>query len=210
MRRLPAATLATAIKINRDSAGIKTACFTNGVAPANDALRKVRETKTYFDVRILASIFVIFVAALASAQETAVTLSVDGKAVLVLQAPSDAKVTFSNAYVNIKTPKMSVYIWAVPDAKVANDAVPRVADLIKSEFVKFKTTSTKDITIAGAPAKYVTGSGNEADDGDPGNADVVLFEAGDHVFAACIHGEFDDAARERAPMMAVLKTTHTP
>jgi hypothetical protein len=161
-------------------------------------------------MRILASVFITFFTGLASAQETAVPLQVDGKPALILQVPSEAKITSSNAYVNIKTAKMSLYIWGVPDAKVANDAAPRVADLIKSEFVKFKTTSTKDIKIGGAPAKYITGSGNEADDGDPGNADVVLFEAGDHVFAACIHGEFDDASRERAPMMAILKTAHAP
>jgi hypothetical protein len=161
-------------------------------------------------MRIFISATISFLlVAVASAQET-VTLTVDGKPALVLQAPVSAKTTSSNAYVNIKTAKLSLYIWAAPDAKVAKDAMPRVAELIKSEFVKFQTTSVKDITIAGAPAKDVIGSGNEADDGDPGHAEVILFEAGDHVFAACVHGEFDDAFREKEPMMAVLKTVHAP
>ena len=82
--------------------------------------------------------------------------------------------------------------------------------MIKSEFVKFKAMSVKDLTIAGAPAKDVIGAGNEADDGDPGHAEVILFEVADHVFAACVHGEFDDAFREKEPMMAVLKTAHAP
>jgi len=30
------------------------------------------------------------------------------------------------------------------------------------------------------------------------------------VFAGCVHGEFDDASRARAPMMAVLQTAHLP
>jgi hypothetical protein len=162
-------------------------------------------------MRIFASAFLSFVfAAIASAQEISVALTVDGKPALVLQAPASAKTTSSNAYINIKTAKLSLYIWAAPDAKVANDATPRVAELIKSEFVKFKTTSVKDITVAGAPAKDVIGSGNEADDDDSGHAEVILFEVGDHVFAACVHGEFDDAFREREPMMAVLKTARVP
>jgi len=147
---------------------------------------------------------------LASGQDTSVTLSVDGKAALVLQAPSAAKITSSNAYVNIRTAKMSLHVWAVPGAKTANDAVPRAGELIKSEFIKFKVTTVSDLVIADAPAKHVIGSGNEADDGDPGNAEVVLFVVGGHVFAGCVHGEFDDASRARAPMMTVLRTAHVP
>jgi hypothetical protein len=160
--------------------------------------------------KILILVFVTCMAVLASAQDTTVTLSVDGKPALALTAPAAAKVTSSNGYVNIKTTNMSLHIWAVPHAATLKDAHPRVADLIKSEFVKFKTNATKDMVIAGAPAKHVFGSGNEADDGDPGNAEVVLFVVGGNVFAACVHGEFDDASRASAPMMAVLQTAHVP
>jgi hypothetical protein len=65
-----------------------------------------------------------------------------------------------------------------------------------------------DLVIAGAPAKHVTGSGNEADDGDPGNAEVVFFVAGGRVFAGCVHGEADDSSKARAAMMTVLNTAH--
>ena len=41
-------------------------------------------------------------------------------------------------------------------------------------------------------------------------AEVVLFVVGGHVFAACVHGEFDAAFRARTPMMAVLKTAQMP
>jgi hypothetical protein len=159
---------------------------------------------------ILTRLFITFMAVPGWALETSVTLSVDGKPALVLQAPSAAKVTCSNAYVNIRTTNMSLHVWAVPNAKSAADALPRTGELIKSEFIKFKTTAIKDLVIAGAPAKHVTGSGNEADDGDPGNAEVILFASGGHVFAGCVHGEFDDASRARAPMMAVLRTAQSP
>jgi hypothetical protein len=159
---------------------------------------------------ILAAIFLASLAVRASAQETTVTLSVEGKPLLALTAPASAKVTSSNGYVNIHTTNMSLHVWAVPKAKTAKAALPRAAEVIKSEFIKFKTNAIMDMVIAGAPAKHVTGSGNEADDGDPGNAEVVFFVVGGHVFAGCVHGEFDDASRERAPMMAVLQTAHAP
>jgi hypothetical protein len=161
-------------------------------------------------MRLLASIFIMSIAVRASAQDKNVTLSVDGKPALALRAPAAAKVTSSNGYVHIRTTNMSLHVWAVPNARTANDAVPRAAELVKSEFIKFKTTAAMDMVIAGAPARHVTGSGNEADDGDPGNAEVVFFVVGGHVFAGCVHGEFDDAARARAPMMAVLQTAHAP
>ena len=163
-----------------------------------------------FITRILASVFIASAAVVASAEEKSVTLTVDGKPVLALTAPAAAKVTASNGYVNVRTTNVSLHVWAVRGAKSVNDALPRVAGLIKSEFINFKTTSSTDMLIAGTPAKYVTGSGNEADDGDPGNAGVVFFVAGGRVFAGCVHGEFDDASRARAPMLALLMTARVP
>jgi hypothetical protein len=160
--------------------------------------------------RLLATVFVAFAAALAPGQTTTVTLLVNAKPALALTAPADAKVTSSNGYVNIRTTNMSLHVWAVPNAATAKDALPLAADLIKSEFIKCGTTVVEDIVVAGAPAKHVLGSGNEADDGDPGNAEVVLFAVGTRVFAGCVHGEFDDASRARAPMMTLLQTAHSP
>ena len=157
-------------------------------------------------LRILAFVFLAFMAIPAWAEDTTVTLSLDGNPSLALTAPAAAKVISSNGYVNIKTTNMSLHVWVAPRAATAKDALPDVPELIKGEFVKFKTKDIKDVGIAGAPAKHVFGSGNEADDGDPGNAEVVLFVVGGRVFAGCVHGEFDDAARASAPMMAVLRT----
>ena len=161
-------------------------------------------------IRLLTSVFFLSTATLSMAQDATATLSVDGKPALALQVPPDAKVTLSNGYVNIHTSNMSLHVWAVPKAKTVAKALPRTAEIIKGEFIKYAITSTEDITVAGAPAKHVIGAGNEADDGDPGHAEVVLFKVGKHVFAACVHGEFDDASRARAPMMAMLQTARTP
>jgi hypothetical protein len=161
-------------------------------------------------VGIMASLFFTSLAALAAAPTTNITLSVDAKPALVLKAPAAARVLSTNGYVRIQTTNLTLYVWAVPNAKTANDALPRAADIIKSEFLKFKTNAVMDLVIAGAPAKHVTGSGNEADDGDPGNAEVVLFVVGGRAFAGCVHGEADDAAKARAAMMTVLNTAQTP
>ena len=138
-----------------------------------------------------------------AAQETSVTLSVDAKPALVLKAPAAAKVISTNGFIRIQTTNLTLYVWAVPNAKSVDEALPRAAEIIKSEFVNFKTNATMDMVIAGAPARHVIGSGNEADDGDPGNAEVVFFAVGGRVFAGCVHGEADDASKARAAMMAV-------
>jgi hypothetical protein len=158
---------------------------------------------------LLAWIFTISLAFPVLAQDKSATLSLDGRPALGLQVPAAAKITSSNGYVNIRTTNMSLHVWAVPGAKTV-DVLPRMAELIKSEFVKFNITSSMDMVVAGAPAKHVLGSGNEADDGDPGHAEVVIFMVGGRVFAGCVHGEFDDASRARAPMMTVLQSAHAP
>jgi hypothetical protein len=163
----------------------------------------------YQIMRLLALVFVTGWVTFASAQDVPATLSVDGKPALRLKVPMAAKLTSTNAYLKVVTTNLELYIWAVPNAKTLDDALPRVADIIKSEFIKFKPAATKDVEVAGASAKDVTGPGNEADDEDPGNAEVVFFVAGGHVFAACVHGEFDNAAKERVPMMAVLATAQS-
>ena len=53
-------------------------------------------------------------------------------------------------------------------------------------------------------------AGGQNVDGDRDAADVVVFTTGKAVFAACVHGEGNDAARERAPMLAVLTTAKAP
>jgi hypothetical protein len=64
-------------------------------------------------------------------------------------------------------------------------------------------------TIGGSAANRVRGTGVEADDGDPGTADVIVFRAGDRLFVACTHGEsLNESARQW--MTTVVKTATAP
>ena len=142
----------------------------------------------------------------ALAQETNVTLSQAGVPVLSLSVPAGSKVYPSQQKTTIVTPGMYLYVWGVPDAGKAADALPRVATVIKGDVVDFKAGRTNAITVAGAPAFHLIGRGTEADDGDASTADVVVFAAGKRVFVACVHGEGNDASLERQPMLDALKT----
>ncbi len=134
-----------------------------------------------------------------------------GKAVLRLTLPPKAQaydkaepITVADAGGNFR-----FYIWTV-SAGTLDEAATRVPDVIKGEFTEFKLTDTKILTVAGAPARQLTGSGNEADDNDPGNAVVVLFQVGGRVFAACVHGEDNPSPALRKFMMATIQTAKAP
>jgi len=134
----------------------------------------------------------------------------DGKAVLQVTMPAGAKATSVNGFLKITTTNLQLYVWFVPNTKTVAEALPHAAEIIKSEFVKFQPAATNEVQIAGTPAKDLTGPGEEADDNDPGNAETIFFAAGGRVFAACVHGEGEEAKPEHAPMMAVLNTAKAP
>ncbi len=169
---------------------------------------------------------------LESYQNKLAALSLDGKPVLQISVPAAAKVAATNGCLKIAATNLQVYIWsathlgsmnilatnfnlqlyiwAVPGAKTIAEAVPRSADIIKSEFIQFQPTATNEFKNWDVSATDLTGPGKEADDEDPGNAEVVLFTVDGRVFAACVHGEFDDAKPEHIPMLAVLHTAQAP
>ena len=153
-----------------------------------------------------AVICLIAVAASADGPATDATLFLDRVPVLGLTIYAEAKITSTNGYLHVVTTNLSLHVWAVTNAATVDAAVSHAAEIIKSEFVKFKHSSTMDVTIAGSSGKHVIGPGNEADDNDPGNAEVVFFSTGGKVFAACVHGEADDASKARPAMMSVLRT----
>ena len=134
-----------------------------------------------------------------------------GKAVLRLTLPPGARAfdktepfTVADAGGNFR-----FFIWTV-NAGALDEAASSVPDVIKSEFKEFKLADTKELTVAGAPAKQLSGSGFEADDGDPGNAVVVLFRVGGHVFAACVHGEGNPSAAILDFMKGTIQTAKAP
>jgi hypothetical protein len=146
----------------------------------------------------------------AFAQTQEISIPAGNAPALKLEIPMDAKATTKGDKTSILLKEAWVYIWSVPTAKTIAEAVPQAATIIKSEFTDFKLTETKHLTIAGHDADHLFGKGLEADDGDPGEAEVVIFTVGKHVFAACVHGENEEAAKKRPDMLAILKSAKAP
>ncbi len=105
----------------------------------------------------------------------------------------------------IEVPRSGVHIqvWALADATV-DDAVKEVPELIKGQVTGFKLTRTQPVTVAGSTGKQLTGTGEEADDGDPANAEVYLFAVEDKVYMICSHGEGDIATKGKTLLPALL------
>ena len=145
----------------------------------------------------------------ACAAETTTSLSVpsaDMKTTIALQLPEGSKTFRSkNGTVSIDVPKCSanIQVWALSNATV-DEAVKQVADLVKGQVTHFKVTGSKAITVAGNAGQQVTGTGEEADDGDPSSADVYLFRVDGKVFVICAHGEGDNSVKSRATLTAIL------
>jgi hypothetical protein len=119
-----------------------------------------------------------------------------GHDVLRLTVPSDASCKPTEGSVVVNSNNRTVEFWLVDGAKTVDEALGKVSEQIKSEFTNFKVTKSTDLTVADAPAKRQEGSGEEADDGDDGKADVIVFKVGDHIFVACTHGEALNAAAQ--------------
>jgi hypothetical protein len=156
----------------------------------------------------LLSLALLTLTAFAENQE--ITIPAGNAPALKLEIPKDAKATTKGAKTSFLLKDAWVFLWSVPTAKTVAEAVPQVATIIKSEFTDFALTDTKHLTIAGQEADHLFGKGLEADDGDPGAAEVVIFIVGKHVFAACVHGEKEEAAKKRPSMLALLKSAKAP
>jgi hypothetical protein len=133
-----------------------------------------------------------------------------GADVLKLTAPAGVKCRSGDGSLHFIAPQQyEVEFWVVPGAKTVDEAVGRVSSQIVSDFKDFKPKQNTDLTVAGSPAKRLVGKGHEADDGDPGEADVIVFKVGDHVFIACNHGESLDPKGQEG-MVAMVNTAQAP
>ncbi len=146
----------------------------------------------------------------AFAAEKSLVITTGNLEALRLSVPETANVSIKAEKTTIETKTLWLYIWSVPSAKTVDEAILKIGEVIKGEFSDFAAKSTESITLAGGEAKHLKGRGTEADDGDPGTAEVVIFVVGKNVFAACVHGEGDHAALEREQMLAVLQTAKSP
>ena len=152
------------------------------------------------------------IATLAADKAKTLTVSVDKKPALTLQLGDGWTSKVKGDKTSISSPKIAVNIqlWPVPNAKTVAAAIALVPGMIASEVTDFKTVATKDITVAGTPGKQIIGTGTEADDGDPSNAEVFLFSVGGQVFLLCAHGEGDNAAKQHATILEMLATAKQP
>lgn len=96
-----------------------------------------------------------------------------------------------------------IQVWATK-AKDLAAATADVAAIVVNEVTHFVPGTSTDLTIAGAPAKQLIGSGEEADDGDPSNAEVTLFTVNGVVYVLVNHAEGDGAAKKRAELTLAL------
>ena len=132
-----------------------------------------------------------------------------GAGVLKLTTADDTKCVSADGSLHFNAPKYEVEFWLMRGAQSVDDAASKVAPQIVSEFKEFKPDSTTDLTIAGSPAKRLVGTGQEADDGDAGSADLIVFKVGDQIFVACTHGEkLITPAREG--MLTMVQTAQKP
>ena len=139
-----------------------------------------------------------------------ITIMADKRPVLELTVPQQAEVTPIKDKTLIHTTNMFLHVWPVSGAKTVYEAQVRLGDVIKGDVLKFSASLTNEITVAGSPARHFIGKGVEADDGDDATVDVVIFELGKQMFIASVHGEGNDASREREPMLKMLETAKSP
>ena len=132
-----------------------------------------------------------------------------GVNVLRLTATAGTKCVAADGSLRVGAPQYDVELWLVRQAQTVDQGASVAGAQIVDEFRDFKADRTSDLTVAGSPAKRLVGTGHEADDGDPGEADVIVFNVGDHVFVACNHGESINAAGQNG-LLTLVQTAQRP
>jgi hypothetical protein len=103
-----------------------------------------------------------------------------------------------------KTPHIQLRALAIPAAEAHTKVATLVADQVKD----FAAATTEAVTLGSLPAVRLTGTGTEADDGDPSNAEITLVTVGTTTVLVISHGEGKGAA-DRSPELArILATLH--
>ena len=139
-------------------------------------------------------------------------IAVGGKPVLSLQLPTQAEVKTEGERTNIRATEAQLYLqlWPLANARTVEQGAGLIPGLLAAKDVTgFKASVTNRITVTGAPALHLLGDGKEQDDGDPSQADVVVFSVGNKIFAACVHGE-DRVPAEVTAMLKVLESAKLP
>jgi hypothetical protein len=165
-------------------------------------------SKGFMHTQSIGLAMVLFASA-AFAADKEVTVNVESKPAIKLTVPEGATAETKGDKTSVQINKLRFHVWPAK-AKTVAESVPSVPEVIKSEFKWEATESTEEAKIAGKPAKHIKGKGAEADDGDPGTADVVVFSVGKHVFVACADREGKGNEDERKTFLKVLNSAKAP
>lgn len=132
-----------------------------------------------------------------------------GESVLKVSAPAKSRGSAKDGFLRIGLRNHDFEIWLVSGVQTIDEASRRIGEVIREEFTNFRQTSMMPLKIDSGIATQMVGKGNEADDGDDGEAEVVVFKVGDRVFIACTHGE-DLTPLAREELLTLVKTAKKP
>lgn len=134
-----------------------------------------------------------------------ITVNHAGKPAVGLTIPEGWTAIPVDAKTSIKTAQKHphIQVWATTAADLAA-AHKDVAKIVESEVTHFVDEKTQDLTVGGAKAIALIGTGEEADDGDPSQAEVTFFSMGTVVYVMIAHGEGDGAAKQQAVLRGIL------
>ncbi len=147
----------------------------------------------------------VLICTVCAAEPAIVSLSAAGKSLASAPLPEGwSAVPAGEKTVIIPAQKRPhIQVWSVAAADVAT-AEAGIGALIVSEVTEFAPATRTDLTVAGHPARQLSGTGVEADDGDPGSAEVTIFAIGNQVFVLVSHGEGSGVADRHAEVLGLL------
>lgn len=145
-------------------------------------------------IRVCVTACLLSLATMASAVDA--ELAIAGQTFAKLTLPGGWTAIQTLAKTMLVTPRQTPHIqlWVIAGAADVAQTTTQLTTFVTGEVTEFKAAKTEDLMIAGAPAKRVTGTGLEADDGDPSNAEITVFQVGSHVVLCISHGEGNGVA----------------
>lgn len=107
----------------------------------------------------------------------------------------------------IRTPQKHphIQVWPVAGKRTVDAAVADIAAILAPEVKEFVVATRSEVRVGGAAGQLLVGTGSEADDGDPSNAQATVFTVGGAVWVLVSHGEGDGAAERAGDIATALK-----
>jgi hypothetical protein len=134
------------------------------------------------------------------------TVQVDGTDTVRIPLPTGWTAVARDGTTTLLPPQKTPHIQlrAVAGATTLDAAVQVVAAQVADQVAKFTVVQTADITLAGQPARRLTGTGTEADDGDDANAEITIFVVAGKLYLCVAHGEGKGTAERSAELAKIL------